>query len=101
MSKFIKEMPQRLMNKLMISCDKASYLISKSQDEKLSCKEKLDMHMHLAGCKFCRFYKKDIDIMSRNLREFKQKIDEEPYQLKLSTEEKERIKAKLDNINER
>ena len=83
------------MSKLMISCEKASFLASKSQDVRLSLKERIDMQMHMAGCKFCRFYKKDLDILSNNIQYFKSIIEQDPQLLKLTEEQKERIKEKL------
>jgi hypothetical protein len=83
------------MKKMMVSCEKASFLASKSQDEKLSCKENLNMHLHLAGCHICRRYKKDIDLMSRKIREYRSITENESYQLKLTEEQKKRIREKI------
>ena len=85
------------MNKLVVSCEKATYLVSKSRDQELTCKEKMDMHMHLAGCKFCRRYKKDIDILSNNLQDFRKNIEKDSSFIELTPEQKKRIKEKMNS----
>lgn len=87
------------MNRLMISCEKAAYLISKSQDEKLTCKEKTDMHLHLLGCKFCRRYKKDMDLLSTYLKKYQVPEKDTPF-VSLSDKQKQRILNKLSDRGE-
>jgi hypothetical protein len=53
-----------VMSKMMISCDKASYLTSKSQDSKLTLLEKLKLKMHLLSCKYCQRYEQEINMIS-------------------------------------
>jgi hypothetical protein len=53
------------------------------------------MHLHLAGCHICRRYKKDIDLMSRKIREYRSITENESYQLKLTEEQKKRIREKI------
>ncbi|WCT14265.1 zf-HC2 domain-containing protein [Mucilaginibacter jinjuensis] len=38
------------------NCRKATFLIEKKQDERLSNREKLELKLHLAGCYICRVY---------------------------------------------
>ena len=66
-----KNIMDNLMDRMMISCEKATFLISKSEEEKLSCKEKYQLRVHLMGCKFCRRYKKEIQYLSNALDKFK------------------------------
>lgn len=82
-----------LMDRMMISCDKASYLISKSEEEKLSCREKYHLQVHLMGCKFCRRYKKEIRYMSQAINSFK---DSSAFSGKLSSDKKKDIQDNLD-----
>jgi predicted anti-sigma-YlaC factor YlaD len=93
----MKKLFSRLMKKLMISCEKASMLISKSQDQDLTFQEKVNLQMHLAGCKFCRRYKKDVDFLTEKLTSYRQITEEQKKQLRLTPEQKERIKEKLFN----
>ena len=90
----MKKVFHQLMNRLMISCEKAAYLISKSQDGKLTCKEKTNMHLHLMGCKFCRRYKKDIDLLTTYLKKYRT-AEQDPPLISLSDKQKQRILNKL------
>jgi len=85
---------------LMISCEKASFLVSKSQDEKLTCKESLDMHMHLAGCKFCRRYKKHIDFMTDRINNYEAYTVEEQQIMHLTDQQKANILKHISNSND-
>ena len=81
-----------LMDRMMISCDKATYLISKGEEEKLSCTEKFHLQAHLMGCKFCRRYKKEIKYMSQAIDKFK---DSTIISSKLSMDKKKDIQENL------
>ena len=87
----------KLMKKLMISCEKASFLASKSQDKRLTVKEKASLKMHLTGCSVCRNYKKDLDILTEYLRNYKYYAEDERYQIRLSPEQRKRIKDLMKN----
>ena len=44
------------MHSVMLSCDKATFFVTKKEYVKLSCKENLQLKMHLMGCKLCRSF---------------------------------------------
>ncbi len=48
------------MSKGMISCDEASFLISRSYDDKLTFRQKFKLKMHLLSCYLCRRYEKQL-----------------------------------------
>ena len=96
----MKKLLHSLMSRLMISCEKAAFFISKSQDERLTCKEKTDMHLHLMGCKFCRRYKKDIDLLSEYLKKYRRESEKEVPIVSLSDAQKQRILNKISNNND-
>ncbi len=83
---------ENLMDRMMISCDKATYLISKAEEEKLSCGEKYHLHMHLMGCKFCRRYKKEIQYLSKSFDKFKKST---AIDWKLSSDKKGNIQEMI------
>ncbi|MGB7501808.1 MAG: zf-HC2 domain-containing protein [Azonexus sp.] len=58
----------------MLSCKVATHLLSEAQDRKLSLSEKLQLEIHLAMCKGCKNYKKQM----RFLREACKRLAEEP-----------------------
>ena len=83
----------------MISCEKAAFYISKTQDDRLTCKEKTDMHLHLVGCKFCRRYKKDVDLLSYYIEKFRTDSEQQIPIKKLSDIQKKRMLKRLADEN--
>lgn len=57
-----------LMSKLMIACDKATFLISKNMEKKLTLKENISLRMHLISCNICRKYEDDIISLNQYLK---------------------------------
>ncbi len=49
---------KRLMNFLFLSCIKASELIEKNLDKKLTSKEKIQLYVHTKMCDACNAYQK-------------------------------------------
>jgi|GEM_PF-555317 len=91
----MKKQLDRLMMRMMITCEKASYLISKSQDEKLTFPEHFQLRMHLLGCRFCRAYEKDIGILSDNIQDWKHYIEDEGHPIHMPGEEKQKIREHI------
>lgn len=52
----------------MISCKKASELISKSMDEPLSVPEQITLKMHLFLCEFCEQFRKQLELLSEGTK---------------------------------
>ena len=90
----MKKILDRWMMRMMITCEKAAWLISKSQDQKLSIREAVQLKMHLLGCRFCRAYQKDIGILTEGIREFKEK-SENGQILEMPSSGKEQIREKI------
>jgi len=63
----IKELMIKGMDKVMLNCEEATFLITKSEVEKLGCIKKIQLKMHLAGCSFCRRFKLQSDIINKSL----------------------------------
>lgn len=55
------------MEKLMIGCDKATLLIVKKEDTKLSLSSKLSLYIHLILCKYCKLFEKQNKFISKNI----------------------------------
>lgn len=85
----------------MISCKKATHLISKSMEEKLSFKEELSLKVHLFICEFCEQFKKQVGLFRNALnQEDRQKDDLDSFgiqesDISISEEAKKRIKDRL------
>jgi hypothetical protein len=47
----------------MISCKRATELISKAMEEELSIKEKVSLNLHLFICECCELFKKHISLV--------------------------------------
>lgn len=83
----------------MISCKKATELVSKSMDEKLSLKEEFELKLHLFICEFCEAFKNQVNLI-RNAFKLagKEGGDQESEQCICDTAAaKEKLKRKLDD----
>lgn len=49
----------------IISCDEATYLISKKQDEKLNFWQTIKLKIHFFFCRFCRRYDNQMEILEK------------------------------------
>lgn len=76
------------MNLLMISCKKATYLLSKKEEKKLSWLEKLRLQGHMTICSLCRKFEEQTGFIGRNARHSQAEVF-------LRTELKEKIHASL------
>jgi hypothetical protein len=85
---------QKTMDKIMLDCDTATLLITKSEFTRLSCKEQIQLKMHLWSCKFCRRFKKQSEFISYTLKQAALP-EKEGMKLHLTEEQKQRIKKKL------
>ena len=90
----IKEMMIKGMDKIMLDCEQATYLITKSEMEDIGLVKKIQLKMHLAGCKFCKRFKIQSDLIDQSLRTLEHiKLHEEDKNsaLKLREEKKEEL----------
>ncbi len=83
------------MDKIMLSCDTATLLITKDEFTRLSCVEQLQLKMHLAGCKFCRRFKKQSEFISYAIRQADRIPEKEGLRLHLTEEQKKKMKEKV------
>lgn len=82
----------KAMHKLMLSCETATFYITKKEYQKLSCKENLQLNMHLMGCKFCRAFNKQNSFLSEKISTLK----EHPPVEKLSENKRAEIRNAMD-----
>lgn len=54
----------------MLNCKDISRLLSESQDRKLSVSERLQLEMHLAMCKGCANFRKQMDFLREACRRY-------------------------------
>jgi hypothetical protein len=53
----------------MLSCKEVTHLLSESQDRKLALGERMRLSIHLAMCKGCSRYRKQIQFIHRACQE--------------------------------
>ncbi len=80
----------------MISCKKATELISRSLEESLSIKEELLLKMHLFLCETCDLFRKQTALLRRVVRRSEETLGEDDS-VRLSEAAKEEIRKKLDS----
>lgn len=78
------------MNLLNISCKKATLLVSKKEENKLSWLEKIKLRGHLAICSVCRKFETQSGFIGRNA-----KYLHEHLHAHLSPESKEKMQEVL------
>ena len=79
--------------RIAYNCRKATFLIEKQQDVKLSVKEKMELEIHLAGCYICRVYEQQSILINRMMKNiFRGKSRE----LKLDSTFKENLQKSID-----
>lgn len=91
----MEKMMAKGMTYVMLNCDKATYLLSKSEVEKLNCTERLKLRMHLVSCKYCRMFAEQTKYISKQLRAFSE-IDPNNLQLALTETQKRTLQDAVD-----
>jgi len=86
---------KKMKNGMMLSCDTATLLITKSEFEKLGCVDSIRLKMHLASCKFCRRFKEQSVEISHQIKKLSN-IENTATAHTLSEEQKERLSKIFD-----
>ncbi|MBX7142917.1 MAG: zf-HC2 domain-containing protein [Oligoflexia bacterium] len=77
----------------MISCQRATELISKRMEEPLSLKEELSLKLHLFICEFCEKFAQQVHLVRSAIKNGSTEPDDSDTHA--SAEAKERLKDKL------
>jgi hypothetical protein len=94
----MKEIMMKGMNKVMLDCDKATYLSVKGESEKLGCIDRLQLKMHLIGCKLCRSFSEQSKTISDNVTSMKN-IDPDHYEVHLTDDQVDSLKKVVEENN--
>ena len=70
MAKSISKMMLKLMDKMMSTCDVITERVSESMDHEISFRSKMQMRMHIMGCKFCHDYEKQLLAIQKMLASY-------------------------------
>ena len=88
-------MIKQIMNKLFLSCLKASELIEKKMHIKLSFTERIQLKAHKTMCNACTMYEKQSAIIEKGIERH---IHQKQNEIEIDTVQlKNQIKAKLEN----
>lgn len=79
----------------MISCKKATELISKRMDEPLSFKEEVSLKLHLFICEFCEKFSQQAGLIRKALRLSTDESEPEDLETCSSELSKKRLKEKI------
>ncbi|KOY85669.1 hypothetical protein AD998_05450 [bacterium 336/3] len=82
-----------LAAKILLTCKKATELVEKKQNKRISFKENIQLKLHLWICKACAVYEKQ----SKIIQSFLQKVTQKNISEKLSEESKKKI---LENLKD-
>ena len=76
-----------------LTCKEASPLISEMMDHRVSLWTRLRVKIHLAMCKFCEYYKEQLDILRRLAGKLGKEDGDSAPEHKLSPEAREKLEA--------
>ena len=97
--KGIVKMLMRVMSKMMISCEKASFLASKSLDARLSIRESMALKTHTMVCKYCKLYAIEIAEISHAIHHINYNVENNNFQYRLSDSEKSSLEKIIENTS--
>ena len=86
-----------MMSKMMLSCESAGVLICKQQHEKLNFGERINLRMHLLGCKLCRRFAIDIEQVQSGIDHYKECSTDNCLDHHLDDNQKKSIQQELEN----
>ena len=81
----------------MLRCRDISKLVSESMERDLPLRTRMQVWMHLAMCRMCSGFSRQIRLLRRAVRESPERLgpDESAPEAKLAEEARDRIKAAL------
>jgi hypothetical protein len=95
--KGIMRVLMRVMSKMMISCEKAAFLASKSLDTRLSLSETMAMKMHTMVCKYCKMYSIEISEINHAIQHINHNVESGNFQYELSDADKDSLEKLVES----
>ncbi len=82
---------------IMLRCREVSRLVSQSMEHDLALRQRLQVWMHLAMCRFCAGFARQLRLLRRAAREHPERLLAEPTEPEsaLTREARDRIKTSL------
>lgn len=90
-----KQLFIKVLKVFVITCEKATFLLTKRQSTKLSFHERFSLGVHLAICKYCRYVDKELNFLEKGIDNMKTKVEAGNYAALLSDEKKAAMEAAL------
>lgn len=92
----MKKILMKGMNEVMLSCDSATYLITRNEFDKVNCAKRMQLKMHMVGCKYCRRFAEQSKYISEQLNKIR---DPKTQKLSvcLSDKQKKKISTAIEN----
>lgn len=83
----------------MLTCKEVTHLVSESLDRELPFPKRVGVRLHLAMCKFCRRYRRQMLFLRKACRDFQPKLEREeiPPFANLPPEVRERIQEAIES----
>ena len=91
----LKGMIMKGMNVVMLDCDKATFLTTKKDVDRLGCIQRTQLNLHLMGCKYCRAYARQSKIISEELVKEKN-IDSNHFKIHLTSDQKNNLQKTVE-----
>ena len=88
------------MKHWMFKCREVSRMISESMDRKLPLHQRVMIRIHLAVCKYCSRFKRQVLLIREACRHLTQPLEEIDSAITLPLEARERINAALIEIGQ-
>lgn len=86
---------KKLMQKLMLSCEQATFLITKEMSGTITFSEKIKMQFHLMACRYCTLFKKQSRFINDNVEHLQRHSSETLPENKLNDARKEAMEQAL------
>ena len=86
-----------MMNKMMLTCEDATYLMSIKSFRKLNLSEALKFRLHLLACIYCRRFNRQNNIIDQGIKDLLHPEHEHLH--RLSKEKKEKLQKTIDQLN--
>ena len=91
----MKDIMMKSMNVVMLDCDQATMTATRIELENVSFMKRLQLRMHLMGCKYCREYVKQSSKINGELIQMK-KVDPENPKILLTNAQKVRLNETIE-----
>jgi len=84
----------------MLNCDQATLLATQNSVDKIGCVKKIQLNLHLMGCKLCRTFVKQTNQITYELKKDAE-VDADNLTLHLTITRKQEIKTEMGkNLNQ-